>query len=261
MLPRVLAAILILLVALGVVSQVRKAMQPAAATVAADTMTDLTLAGRTAASQRGKSLSSPLPPLDSITRLTLRDQIRSETDRHYLDSLLSGTDSMVRHWPPELEPVPFAVIPGGPASFTSDMAFEARDAIDAWRSAGTGVRLIETNDTLAALIKVRWVDTLGGERGGYTDVAWDRSGRIRRALVTLATRATATGNGLSPQSRREIALHEVGHALGLPHSNRPTDVMFPVAQNEAPTDRDRFSLRMLYQLPTGWIGVAPRSAQ
>jgi hypothetical protein len=222
---------------------------------AADTIADLTLDGRTGGEP---GVSSPLPLLDSAARLNLRQRIATESERHYLDSLLSGTDSMVRHWPPEVEPVPFAVIPGGPADYATEMAYEARAAVDAWGSAGAGLRLVETSDTTAALLTIRWVDTLGGERGGYTDVSWDRSGRIKRARIYLATRATISGRALSAEARREIALHEIGHALGLPHSSAPADVMYPIAQNPAPTDRDRFSLRLLYQLPTGWIGVAPR---
>jgi hypothetical protein len=256
MLRKVLALILIGLVALGLFARLRRAtIASTPPTATADSLVDLTLTGRTT---RSHGLAEPLPLLDSVARLTIRQQIAGEPDRHYLDSLFTGADSIVRHWPPELEPVPFAIIPGGPASFTPEMAFEARDAIDAWRSAATGVRLVETSDTTTALLKVRWVDTLGGERGGYTDVAWDRSGRIRRAQIYLGTRATVTGRPLSPESRRQIALHELGHALGLPHSSNPGDAMFPVAQNQVPSDRDRFSLRLLYQLPTGWIGVGPR---
>lgn len=256
MLRKLLATILIVLVALGVYSQVRKAMlaQPAAASAPAPV--DLTLDAR--APRRSGGLSSSLPLLDSITRLTVRQQIATEPERHYLDSLFTGTDSLVRHWPPELEPVGFAIIPGGPG-YLDEMTHEARGAVDAWSSAGSGLRLIETSDTSTALLTIRWVDTLGGERGGYTDVSWDRSGRIRKAQIYLATRATITGRLLTSESRRDIALHEIGHALGLPHSSVATDVMYPVAQNPEPTNRDRFSLRLLYQLPTGWIGVLPRT--
>jgi hypothetical protein len=258
MLNKVLLVILLLMVTIGVVGQVRKSLADRPLAPAADSIRDLTLDSPRSTRSAG-DLSAPLPLLDSVARITIRDQLRTELDRHYLDSLLVGSDSIVRHWPAELEPVPYAIIPGGPASYSSEMAFEARGAVDAWGSTVAGVRLIETSDTMAALLTLRWVDTLGGERGGYTDVTWDRSGRIRRAQIYLATHATTSNRELSGESRREIALHEIGHALGLPHSNRPTDVMYPIAQNAVPSERDRFSLRMLYQLPTGWVGVGPRN--
>lgn len=257
MLRKLLATLLLALVVIGVVSRVRRAMLASPLpTAPKEAAADLTLSRQAGRGSGG--LSGQLPLLDSLTRLTVRQRIGGEPDRHYLDSLLTGPDSLVRHWPPELEPVPFAIIPGGPAGWLDEMTGEARRAVDAWSSAGAGLRLVETRDTAAALLTIRWVDTLGGERGGYTDVSWDRSGRIRKAQIYLATRATVTGRPLSGESRREIALHEIGHALGLPHSSIATDVMYPIAQNSAPTDRDRFSLRLLYQLPTGWIGVGTR---
>lgn len=260
MLAKVLALILLLLVMIGVASQVRKVARLAPApAVATDSVRDLTLEAPTRRSRSAADLSAPLPPLDSMARLSIRDQIRGEPDRHYLDSLFTGPDSVIRHWPPELEPVRFAIIPGGPATFTPEMALEARDAVDAWGSAAAGLGLVESQDTAEALLVIRWVDTLGGERGGTTDVTWDRSGRIRKAAIYLATRATKSRRELSSQSRREIALHEIGHALGLPHSSNPGDIMYPIAQNSTPSERDRFSLRMLYQLPTGWVGVGPRT--
>jgi predicted Zn-dependent protease len=76
--------------------------------------------------------------------------------------------------------------------------------------------------------------------------------------VYLATRSPATGRTFSPESRRAIVLHELGHALGLPHSTSAGDVMYPVASTNMPSDRDRFSLRLLYELPSGWIGTATR---
>lgn len=260
MLNRVLTVILLLLLAIGIVSQVRKASANRPVAAVADSLRDLTLDSPSQRTRSAGGLSTPLPQLDSNSRITIRDQLRAELDRHYLDSLLTGSDSVVRHWPKELEPVPYSIIPGGPASYTSEMAFEARSAVDAWGSTVAGVRLIETSDTTGALLTLRWVDTLGGDRGGYTDVTWDRSGRIRKAQIYLATHATNGARALSTESRREIALHEIGHALGLPHSSRPTDVMYPIAQNPVPSDRDRFSLRMLYQLPTGWVGVGARGS-
>lgn len=59
------------------------------------------------------------------------------------------------------------------------------------------------------------------------------------------------------QDPREIeatTLHEVGHALGLNHSNNPRDIMFPSAREPFTallTARDKNSIRKLYGIPPG----------
>ncbi len=47
-----------------------------------------------------------------------------------------------------------------------------------------------------------------------------------------------------------MALHEVGHALGLPHSDRPEDLMYPTTRRPELTPRDIATIQLLYHLPT-----------
>ncbi|HWA59682.1 MAG TPA: matrixin family metalloprotease [Gemmatimonadales bacterium] len=260
MVRRLLAVILATLVTLVVVARLgnlRPGPRPARPPRLADPP-DLTLAP--ARGERQSRAGTELPadlatPLDSVTRLTVRLRLSSESDRHYLDSLVSASDSIVRRWTVGPRTIAYTIVPGGAPGFLPEMVHEARWALDTWSPASVGLNLAEVSDTSAAALVVRWVDTLSGDRAGFTDITWDRAGRIRHAEVYLGTRAPNSGRPLLADARRAVALHEIGHAFGLPHSPDRDDVMFPVATVDRPSDRDRFSLRLLYELPTGWVGT------
>jgi predicted Zn-dependent protease len=131
--------------------------------------------------------------------------------------------------------------------------------MDQWETLGLGVGFEPVLDTTDADIVVRWIDRFDFDRAGQTDLTWDQAGRIRKASITLALR-TNTGVTLPDGALRTVALHETGHALGLPHSADSNDVMFPSAKTKSLSERDRRSAQVLYQLPPGPLrdpAVAP----
>jgi Matrixin len=267
MMRRLLAGLLLLLISLAIVAKVREAMRSRTAippaSVADSGPPDLTLRPSHGRNPGGPAIDfslGPAVPPDSATRAGARIRLGAEADRHYLDSLFNGTDSIVRHWPVGIEAIGVAIVPGGPSGFLPEMVSEVRQALDAWSPAAAGLRFLEQDDTTGAAMVVRWADSLESDRAGATDVTWDQAGRIIRVAVYLTTRSPSTGRPFAPETRRAIALHELGHALGLPHSTHLQDVMYPIATATALSDRDRFSLRLLYELPTGWIGTQSHEA-
>jgi predicted Zn-dependent protease len=142
------------------------------------------------------------------------------------------------------------LIEGGAQGYRPQLAHFVRDALDQWETLGIGVRFSPVSDTADADILVRWIDRFDFDRAGQTDLTWDQAGRVRKAAITLALR-TNTGVTLPDAALLTVALHETGHALGLPHSADSNDVMFPAARSGALSERDRRTAQVLYRLPTG----------
>jgi predicted Zn-dependent protease len=132
------------------------------------------------------------------------------------------------------------------------MAGFAREALERWQEANPAVRFALQADTTGAQITIRWIDRFGIDRTGQTDLTWNQRGVIQHASIYLAVN-DPLGRPVPDQGLRTVALHEVGHAIGLPHSGEPDDLMFPATHAAQPTARDLRTAQLLYQLPPGDI--------
>lgn len=114
-----------------------------------------------------------------------------------------------------------------------------RRAVHAWSAAGEGrIAFEETREFPPTGIRVRFVtgDVHFGEAMPYLD---GRSGSIVKADVVLSV--DAPGDGLQKQLVLYLtALHEIGHALGLAHTERFDSIMYKF---QRPLDPDRYFLR------------------
>jgi hypothetical protein len=191
------------------------------------------------------------PSEGRLARLAARQQLTREAGATYLDSLILSTDSVVRRWPDRYgKPIRVAIVEGGVDGYDPKMAGYVRDALDRWEAIGIGIRFWVVADTGAADVVVRWIDHFDFDRAGQTDLTWDQSGRVRRAFISLALR-TNVGVPLPEAALLAVAVHETGHALGLPHSSDSNDVMFPATRTGTLSDRDRRTAAVLYRLPPG----------
>jgi hypothetical protein len=107
-------------------------------------------------------------------------------------------------------------------------------------------------DSQSAEVRVRWRVQFEIDRTGQTDVTWDTNGHHLSGVITLAT-FNQLGQPMGADEIRVVALHEIGHLLGLDHSPDSTDLMYPIARVHGLSPRDIHSARLLYQLSPGSI--------
>jgi len=171
----------------------------------------------------------------------------------YLPAMLAQDDSLLRRWP-DRTAHPVAVylpdqstVPG----YTPDMGAAVKRAFERWeRVAAIPVRFEFVPDSTAADVKVHWISAFPIRRTGQADVTWNGMGWIVRGTLTLATHTNSHWL-LTDDAVYTIALHEIGHLLGLGHSDDPHDVMYPSTGVHDVTLRDRLTAQLLYTLPPG----------
>jgi hypothetical protein len=180
------------------------------------------------------------------------ERITAAGEGTYLPAMLEEDDSVLHRWADgrASHPLQVAVLSGTVSGFREEFTANVAWAVSTWNEIGLPVELDETTDSVGADIVVSWTAQLDGERTGRTEIAWEHGGTIVHASIVLATHLP-DGRSVAPTQMAELALHELGHALGLDHSPYRTDALYPVTSATALTARDRRTALLLYGLPTG----------
>jgi len=107
-------------------------------------------------------------------------------------------------------------------------------------------------DSASAEVHVDWTDHFDTPISGKTLWAHDDAWWIVDANIQLAVHHH-TGETLDSTSIRAIAMHEVGHLLGMDHTTDTTSIMAPKVRVRELSAADKATAQLLYQLPAGRI--------
>ena len=238
------AALVVGLIAADVVRRALSGSRPAVVRATAS-------AGAATGTSGGEQ--GPVAARDSAGRAAVRARIVEEGARTYIGAMLAETDSTLRRWPDDrrTRPLRLAVLRSAVDGFRDEFTANVTWAVSRWNGVAP-VQMESGADSASADILVSWVSQLDSGRSGRTALTWDQYGRLHQASVVLATHAP-NGRALDGRYMSALALHELGHAIGLGHSPVRDDVMHAVTTATELSDRDRNSLRLLYDLPPGSV--------
>jgi hypothetical protein len=95
-----------------------------------------------------------------------------------------------------------------------DLQDAVRSAVDSWNEVLTGIRLVETDDNEDIEFSFK---NDGKKVAGVTVNYFDRHGFVRQSDVIISEESY--DRDFSSSQIEQIALHEIGHVLGLDHAN------------------------------------------
>ena len=191
-----------------------------------------------------------------LARSEIRRRIRASAGLTYLnDVVAASSDSGLHRWDNRMaRPVRVYLTAATVANFQPAFLDAVRSAFQAWEQAGVPVRFALDADSTSAEVRFLWRIQFEGERTGQTDLEWDADGRLTSGVVTLAT-FDPKGQPLTPDDLRVMAMHEIGHLIGLDHSHDPGDLMYAAPKVRELSPRDIATALLLYQLAPGTLRV------
>ena len=200
-------------------------------------------------SVKSSALPAPKRDLAEIQR-RLADGERGT----YLREVLLQRDDNNARWPDrQLEPLRVWVQPNSRLSdFHGSYPVRAREAFERWERAGVPVAFTFVRDSASCDIPVVWVDKFDIPISGRTRWTRDQHWWIIGSSIEVALHHQS-GVPLDPQSIYVITLHEVGHVLGLDHTQDTTSIMAARVRVTDLADVDEHTMHLIYSLPPGSV--------
>ncbi len=234
-----------------------------ARTVAALTLALLPLSGVMRAPTIRTSVASGGVVATPLTRRAAeRERVKAEVRRRlvergsgtYISEMLAERDSALARWPDRAgRPLAIWIQPASSVSdWTEEYVNSVQAAIADWDALELPVRFALTSDSARADVHVTFIDQFDEAISGRTKWERDDNWWITDADIVLAVHHRH-GPPLDEDAMRALALHEVGHLLGLDHTEDATSIMAPRVRVRNLSAADRATVRLLYTLPPGGV--------
>jgi hypothetical protein len=206
--------------------------------------------GTAAGTIAGEPVITATPSIDGHAEI--RRLVRKSQRGTYITDILLERDSSLARWPDRLgNPLTVWIQPESPVvDFTPSYVARVREAFDEWDALRLPVRFAFVDDSADAEVHVNWIDHFDESISGRTRWARDDDWTITDANISLAVHHHQ-GEQLDEGAMRALALHEIGHLLGLDHTTDSLSIMAPRVRVRELSAADRATVRLLYTLPPG----------
>jgi hypothetical protein len=165
----------------------------------------------------------------------------------YLAEVMRARDDMAMRWPDrKTRPLTVWIQRRGDEA----AARAVREAFSMWGGVGLPVGFAFVDDSASAEVHLTWVNRFREPISGRTLWSHDSDGWILAADIILAVHHR-NGEPLDAREIRAIALHEIGHLVGLDHTRMARSIMSAVVEVETLAPIDIATARALYSGPAG----------